>query len=256
MYWNLRGYSMKNTVSVSVIIPAHNEEFYVKRCIFSIKNAARYIDGLVEIIVVCNRCTDHTEKIALENGARVVINDDRCIAKVRNSGIKAAKGEIIVTIDCDNRMTSGTLKEICRLLRSGRYIGGGAPIHFERYSFPLLLNDVMCRIGFGLTGLHCGIFWAEKSTFEAIGGFVDKRAMEDVATAKKLKDYGKRYNKEYTCLKRNYLINSTRKYDDLGDWLYFRLMLENASTMVKALFGQKEEYEKLIDKLFYDYNDK
>jgi len=247
---------MKNGTMVSVIIPAHNEENYVKRCICSIKNSARHIDGAVEIIVVCNRCTDNTEKIALENGAHVVINEDRCIAKVRNAGIEAAKGEIIVTIDCDNRMTSGTIQEICRLLRSGKYIGGGAPIRFERYSFPIWLNDIMCRIGFGATGLYCGIFWAEKSTFKAIGGFVDKRAMEDVATAKMLKAYGKRHNKEYTCLKRNYLINSTRKYDDLGDWLYFRIMFENASVMVKALLGQRDEYEKLIDKLFYDYNDK
>ncbi|MBR3825014.1 MAG: glycosyltransferase [Lachnospiraceae bacterium] len=241
---------------VSVVVPAHNEEKYVKRCIDSIKKAASHFKGNVEVIVVCNRCTDRTEEIALENGARVVKNEDRCIARVRNAGIEAAQGRVIMTMDCDNRMTSGTIREAYAMLYSGEYIGGGAPIRFERCSFPLFLNDMMCRAGFKLTGLYCGIFWAEKKTFEAIGGFVVKRAMEDVATAKNLRKYGKSLGKKYGVLQKNYLINSTRKYDDLGDWLYFKLMIKNAGTLIKAAFGHTEEYEKLLDEMFYEYNDR
>ena len=122
---------------ISVIIPAHNEERYIGRCIRSIRKAAEQFEGNVEIIVVCNRCTDRTGAIAQKLGARVIRNEDRCIAMVRNAGIAAATGKIIVTIDADNRMTKGTLKEIYSLLKSGKYIGGGAPIRFERYSFPL-----------------------------------------------------------------------------------------------------------------------
>lgn len=246
---------MNEKIHVSVIIPAHNEEKYVKRCIDSIKEAASAFKGNVEIIVVCNRCTDRTEEIALENGARVVRNEDRCIAKVRNAGIEVARGQVIMTIDCDNRMTKGTIAEAYSLLRSGKYIGGGAPIRFERYSFPLWCNELMCRIGFGVTGLHSGIFWAKKSTFQAIGGFVEKKAMEDVATAKVLKKYGKSLGKKYTTLRKNYLINSTRKYDDLGDWLYFKLMVKNAGTMIKAALGDTAGMDKLLDEMFYDYND-
>ena len=113
--------------SISVIIPAHNEERYVARCIRSIRQAARYYGGRVEIIVVCNRCTDKTAEIAGRLGARVLHNQDRCIAKVRNTGIFAAKGDLIVTIDCDNRMTRGTLREIAAFMATGDYIGGGAP---------------------------------------------------------------------------------------------------------------------------------
>ena len=246
---------MKEKVIVSVIVPAHNEEKYVVRCIRSINKAAEAFGGGVEIIVVCNRCTDRTAELAEANGARVVYNEDRCIAKVRNSGIAAARGRYIMTIDCDNRMTSGTIREVCGMLRSGRYIGGGAPIRFERYSLPLHLNDIMCRIGFRITGLYSGIFWAEKKTFDAVGGFPDKRAMEDVMLAKALKKYGKQQGKKYGCLRKNVLINSTRKYDNLGDWLYFKLMISNAGTMLKAAFGKTEELDGLLDKLFYDYND-
>ena len=241
-------------IHISVIIPAHNEEKYIARCINSIKRSAKYFKGNVEIIVVCNRCTDRTAEIAKENGAKVVFNEERCIAKVRNTGIEVANGEIIATIDADNRMTKGTLFEISNLLKTGKYIGGGAPIRFERYSFPLWCNDIMCRISFRLTGLYSGIFWAKKDTFEAIGGFIEQKAMEDVATAKLLKKYGKKQGKSYTTLRNNYLINSTRKYDDLGDWLYFKLMFQNIGTLLKAAMGDKTELDKLLDEMFYDYN--
>lgn len=243
-----------NKYTFSVIIPAHNEEKYVARCIGSIRSAAKCYGGSVEIVVVCNRCTDATAEIAEKLGARVIMNEDRCIAKVRNAGICAATGDVIATIDCDNRMTKGTLKEIAYLLGTGKYIGGGAPIRFERYSFPLYCNDLLCRISFGVTGLYCGIFWAERTTFQAIGGFVEKKAMEDVATAKALKAYGKGLGKKYTVLRKNVLVNSTRKYDDMGDWLYLTMMVKNAGAIFKAALGDKRALDSLLDKLFYDYN--
>ena len=71
----------------TVVVPAHNEEKYVVRCINSIKRAADHFGRPVEIIVVCNRCTDKTMELAQANGARTLINEQRCIAAVRNTGI-------------------------------------------------------------------------------------------------------------------------------------------------------------------------
>ena len=247
---------MNAAAKVSVIIPAHNEEKYVVCCIDSVKAAAARVSCGVEIIVVCNRCTDRTAELAEANGARVVTDGSRCIATVRNAGINAAQGKVIMTIDCDNRMTEGTIREVLGMLNSGRYIGGGAPLRFERYSFPLWLNDMMCRIGFRLTGLYCGIFWAEKSTFDAVGGFAEKKAGEDIATAKNIKAYGRKLGRKYGCLRKNHLINSTRKFDDMGDWLYLKLIFRNAGAMIKAACGDSTDYNKLMDELFYDYNDK
>ena len=238
----------------SVIIPAHNEERYVARCIGSVRRAADHSGFKTEIIVVCNRCTDRTAELAKAHGARIIENEDRCIAAVRNAGIRAACGDIIVTIDCDNRMTRGTLREIAYLLRTGRYIGGGAPIRFERYSFPLWCNDMLCRLSFRITGLYCGIFWAERETFLAVGGFSELKAMEDAATAKALRAYGKERGKSYTTLRHNVLINSTRKYDDLGDWLYLKLIFANIGTFIRAALGDRSGLDRLLDRLFYDYN--
>ena len=246
--------TISDNVIISVIVPAHNEEKYVERCINSIKQAASRVKCGVETIIVCNRCTDRTAELALANGARVVNDESRCIATVRNAGINAARGKVIVTIDCDNRMTEDTLREILGMLNSGKYIGGGAPLRFERYSAALRINDIICRLGFKLTGLYCGIFWARKSDFDAIGGFVEKKAGEDIATAKALRAYGRKNGKKYGCLRKNHLINSTRKYDDMGDWLYFKLIFKNAGALIKAAFGDRSGYDKLMDEMFYDYN--
>jgi len=245
-----------NKYTFSVIIPAHNEENYIARCIHSIKIAAKHYGGNTEIIVVCNRCTDRTADIAVSCGAKVLYNETRCIASVRNTGIASANGDIIVTIDADNRMTRGTLKEIAYKISTGKYIGGGSPIKFERHSFALICNENLCKFAFRITGLYCGIFWAEKKTFQAIEGFSELKAMEDAATAKKLKQYGKIFGKKYTTLKKNFLINSTRKFDDMGDWLYFKLMLKNVDTLLKAAFGDRRKLDILLDEMFYDYNDK
>ena len=238
---------------VTVVIPAHNEERYIGRCIASVQRAQQVYGGDVEIIVVCNRCTDRTDEMARKCGAYVLYNEERCIAAVRNAGIAAARGKILLTIDADNRMTPGTIREVWLLLGSGKYIGGGAPMLFERSSFPLYLNDLLCRAGFAVTGLYCGIFWAKTASFREIGGFADIRAMEDVETAKRLKALGRQQGRGYTCLRDNCLINSTRKFDEQGDWLYFRMMVQKAGSFVKAAFVDTRELDSMIDDLFYEY---
>ena len=42
----------------------------------------------------------------------------------------------------------------------------------------------------------------------------------------------------------------------MGDWLYFRLIFKNAGAMIKAALGDRADYDKLMDELFYDYNGK
>ena len=244
------------TTWVSVVIPAHNEEKYIQRCLQSILRSAAMCDNVcVEMIVICNRCTDQTAYLANLEGARVLHDEHRCIAKTRNTGIFAAMGDVIITIDADNQMTEGTISEIIDLLEKNKVLGGGSTINFERYSLPLFLNDMMCRIGFAITGYHCGMFWTAKKTFEEIGGFVETRAMEDVLTAKKLKQYARKHGKRWIKLKKNYMINSTRKFDDLGDWIYFKMMFSKIPVFAKALLGKTDELDKLLDEMFYAYSE-
>ena len=112
----------------SILIPARNEEKYLPGCLDSIRAAAAALPEPVEIVVALNRCTDHTEEIALAAGTKIVRDDSRCMARIRNAAARAATGEVVVTIDADSRMSGNMLVEIDRLLRTGRYIGGGVLI--------------------------------------------------------------------------------------------------------------------------------
>lgn len=70
--------------SFSVIIPAHNEEAYIGKCLRAVHAAAASVLPLkTEVIVVANRCTDKTAAIAEAMDAKVVHNGERCIAAAR-----------------------------------------------------------------------------------------------------------------------------------------------------------------------------
>ncbi len=100
----------KGRSSVSVVIPAYNEEEYLPLCLESIKKqdyAAEY-----EVIVVDNASTDNTAKIALDWGAKVVYESKRSPACARQKGVEAATGEIIVFIDADTQAPTYWLSTI------------------------------------------------------------------------------------------------------------------------------------------------
>jgi glycosyltransferase involved in cell wall biosynthesis len=130
----------------SVLIPARNEEQYLPGCLESIEVAGQRFSNQVEIVVALNRCTDHTEEIALKHGAKVVHDDSRNLARIRNTAAKAATGEIIITIDADSRMTANMLVEIDRLLQTGKYVGGGVTIRPERWSCGIVLTVLLLAI--------------------------------------------------------------------------------------------------------------
>ena len=50
--------------------------------------------------------------------------------------------------------------------------------------------------------------------------------------------------------RKKYLINSTGKYDDLGDRLYFKLMINNAGTLIKAALGNIRSMINCLMKCF------
>ena len=99
---------------ISVITPAHNEELFIKKCLCSVKAAAKEVTEEVEHVVVLNRCTDRTGEIANEWGARVITEDARSLSCIRNKGAGVSKGDILITIDADSEMTSNMLREVLR----------------------------------------------------------------------------------------------------------------------------------------------
>ena len=232
---------MKKTFSV--VVPAYNEEKYIAKCIESIKDAEKSIgESCVEIIVVANRCTDNTAAIAEDSGAKVVVNDDYGIAKVRNAGAAQAMGEILITLDADSLMHVDALAEVRERLQSGDYIGGGALSKFDRKSFGITMSALVVGKHLIPTFVKHGVllgtmFWCYKKDFDEIGGFDESLlSLEDMDFAIRLKNHGKSCGKKYGNIKKQYATTSSRKFDEFGDWyLYFNRKL------VKRIFSGRDE---------------
>jgi glycosyltransferase involved in cell wall biosynthesis len=231
----------------SILIPARNEEKYLPGCLKSLARAAEAFPNQVEVIVTINRCTDRTEEIARTHGAKVVHTDARNLAKIRNTAAKEADGDIIVTIDADSRMSPNMLRDIDRLLRSGRYIGGGVMIWPERWSLGIVATAIMLLPLAVRHRVSGGLFWCLREDFQAIGGFDEKWiSVEDLDFAKRLKAYGKTKGKRFGMICRSHIITSCRKFDTFGDWFLVR-----DPAFVRRIFTGKSQAD--ADRLYYDF---
>src|SRR5512138_1659295 len=94
---------------VSVVIPAHNEEKYLKRTLESLRKQ-NY--GWFEVIVVANGCTDHTPKVARELCQRLIILSQKSLGISRNLGARMARGEVLVFLDADTTLEPMALRRI------------------------------------------------------------------------------------------------------------------------------------------------
>lgn len=230
----------------SIIIPARNEERFLGACLDSIRAAARPYPGDVEVVVVLNRCTDSTGQIAREYGARTIADDARNLAHLRNAGALASSGEILVTIDADSTMTPNMLTEIDWKLRSGKYIGGGVPIHPERFSLGLVVSGLLI-LSFLPPGISTGLFWCRRGDFNAIGGFNEAQIVaEDVDFAIRLRAYGKKRKQRFGTLWKTHITTSCRKFDQLGDWFF----TTKSWVLWRAIHGADTRY---ADPYFYDF---
>ncbi len=92
---------------VSVIVPVHNGESTIVRCLTALSLAP---DGLAEVIVVDDRSTDRTASLASSSGAQVIANPaGRGPAAARNAGARIARGDILVFVDADVEVQATTL---------------------------------------------------------------------------------------------------------------------------------------------------
>src|ERR1044072_4590350 len=88
---------------VSVIIPARNEERYIKKCLDSIL-AQDYPAEHMEILVADGMSTDQTREVLIHYSAahhriRWFINPKKIVPTALNILIRQARGEVIVRMD-------------------------------------------------------------------------------------------------------------------------------------------------------------
>ena len=110
---------------ISIIIPVHNQEKYIGRCIRSLLNQS-LDQSLFEIIIINDGSTDRT-KFALDlfKGDLIkLINLDRNygLPYALNIGINNALGKYIIRVDSDDYVNSNYLLFLLNFLEYNRYM--------------------------------------------------------------------------------------------------------------------------------------
>jgi glycosyltransferase involved in cell wall biosynthesis len=96
-------------MTVSVIVPAYNEEKYIRTCLEALIHQDEKPD---EIVVVDNNCTDHTAQIAQEFPITILKEEKQGMISARNAGFNHADGDIIARCDADVIVPVDWIKKI------------------------------------------------------------------------------------------------------------------------------------------------
>jgi len=104
----------KDFKSLTIIIPAHNEEDHIAEAIQSVQNA--YFHGKKEIIVVDDGSKDRTAHIAASYD--VILLQQKHLGKSTslNRALAQAKGEIVAIVDGDSAIEPGALQAMAEEL--------------------------------------------------------------------------------------------------------------------------------------------
>jgi glycosyltransferase involved in cell wall biosynthesis len=126
-------------VSVSVVIPAFNEEVSIGRCL---DNLVEQIDDIAEIVVVNNNSTDKTADIVAAHQSRMpkirLLDEHRQgIVPARNHGLESATGDVLARIDADTIVQPGWAAAIDSFFSSAGPEFGAAVGPFTQYDMPL-----------------------------------------------------------------------------------------------------------------------
>lgn len=179
---------------ISFIVPAHNEEAWISRCLSAIEVAMRSVAPSHEILVVDDASTDATASIAGQHGARVIPVTYRQISATRNAGAREARGDIFFFVDADTLVNDAVIHSALNTIEHGA-VGGGCIPQFEgrlplwfRLFYPLMI--VVMRWLLCQTGGAC--LFCTRESFEATGGFSEALyAAEEDRWVKALKRHGR-----------------------------------------------------------------
>ncbi len=194
-------FSKKNLPSVSVLIPARNEEKVIGKLIENLIQM-EYPKEKLEIIVINDGSEDRTEEIAssyAEKDQRIrVLNipkeeSGKGKGEALNKGLKEAKYDVICVFDADNIPEKNTLCKLCKALISDKKLAGCSGkfraynksknlltrfINIESIAFQWIIQAgrwLFLKIAF-IPGTN---FLVWKSVLEEVGGWDSQALTED-----------------------------------------------------------------------------
>ena len=213
---------------ISVIIPLYNGAKFIQRSINSVLNQT-YQN--FEIVVVNDGSTDHGPQIVAQwqhSSIKLISQKNSGVSIARNTGIKAAKGNIIAFLDADDEWLPNHLEVIHHLVERYPECGVfGTSYFFKRENESLTLPVLPNKFSFtGTEGIlynyyelasgtdfpmQTSAYAVRKEIIQKIGGFPSGiPSGEDIITLARLQavcDFA--YSKEPTSL--YYVTNSENK---------------------------------------------
>jgi glycosyltransferase involved in cell wall biosynthesis len=227
--------------NISIIIPANNEENYIKRTLHSIKNQT-YQD--YESIIVSNGCTDKTEEIVNQK-----INDkikhfsihEANVSKARNHGAEKATGNVLLFLDADTLLEENALQKINQQFS-------------DKYSVATTLvkpdsNKLKFKFAMGFKNFYhsydiyqgcSGALICRKEDFDNVGGYQEIIVKEH---RKLIIDLKRKTGKKFKCLDTN-VTTSMRRF---RKWGLTKATAFWIKEWVKNYFGdlKSSKYEKV-----------
>ena len=181
---------------LSIIIPTHNSELTIERCINSLTTQS-FPREKFEIIVVDDGSKDHTTSIAKKAGADCIIITEPCFqGKARNVGVEHAKANLLGFIDSDCEAKDGwvecSIKELDTLQAiTGPIENGNAQskVAWAEYFVEFCAFNEFRKRSIIRTMPGCNIACL-KDAFTKAGGFSVERLSEDIIFSQCLRRVG------------------------------------------------------------------
>jgi glycosyltransferase involved in cell wall biosynthesis len=167
--------------SISVIVPAYNEEACIAACLRSLANQA--IDLRYEVVLVDNNCRDRTIECALATSGgldlRIVRERVQGRGAARRTGFAAARGHLLFSADADTVYPVNWLRSFATALTMSVAdavtgccrIDDLGPVRNAVFNLALPWTMRLYRLVVGHYWLSGFSFAIRRDTYLAVGGF-------------------------------------------------------------------------------------
>ena len=219
-------------MKVTAVIPAKNEEEGIEKII---KNVSRFVD---EVLVVDGHSKDKTRQIAKECGAKVVLDGGKGKGDGIRTGVRKAKGDIIVFIDADGSHNPKDIPKLIKPIKNGeadlvvasRAKGGSDEVRLD-------LDGLFRQIGSEIAAILVNFRWRANLT-DIQNGF--RAIRRKTALALKLESDGFEIEEEMImkCLKRGVRIMEVAGHEYQRKWGVSKLPTIQAWRFLLRLFKE------------------
>ena len=225
--------------SISIIIPALNEEAFIGRTLEQLKVAVNRWGGVAEVIVVDNDSSDRTSLIASEFGARVIHEAQRNISKARNRGAMEATGAVVFFLDADTLLPEETLEKVAEVIGESDIEGGAIDLLHEPAGLLLGIYFSFWRVFGRWFGMAQGAAqFYRREEFLKAGGFDETIFMgEDVECFQRIASVAKKGGRRMKLIDDVQAIPSTRRFDQ---WPLWKTLVDTNPLFIRLLWKRKK----------------